>query len=188
MSFHSNASKHQAETTISKLFSNILHTEPSSKKNSNKKPISSTQLVSNQFNHHTIKKKKTSNKNINKKVEKEKSFNKFVKYNYIKNKAVKSESDQKYLKKLAKKNINKLNSVSKIDDFEISEEFDQVSSELLDSLKPKGGKRLRKKLLRVRPEDEADNGFEEKIKKGVISYPGLTPGLAPVDYDEEDSE
>ena len=57
MSFNSNASKYQAENTVDKLFSNILHTSTTSKSvsksksksKSKPKPISSTQLLVNQL-------------------------------------------------------------------------------------------------------------------------------------------
>lgn len=181
--FNSDASKYQAENTVNKLFSNILHTDVSTTKAS-----STTNQLFAQHGSNVKKNKKKEAHKIKKNEERTKAFNKFVKYNYIKNKQVKNESDKKYLSKLVRKNVNKLTSSSKIDDFEINEEFNMVSSELLDQIKPKSGKRLRKKLFRVNENDERAKEFEEKLQKGIISYPGLTPGLAPVDYNESDSD
>lgn len=182
-SFTSDASQYQAENTVNKLFSNILHTNISTTKST----TNANQLFA-QHGSSVKKNKKNEAKRIKKNEERTKAFNKFVKYNYIKNKENKNESDKKYLSKLVRKNVNKLNSSSKIDDFEINEEFNIVSSELLDQIKPKNGKRLRKKLFRVNENDERAKEFNEKLQKGVISHPGLTPGLAPVDYNESDSE
>ena len=58
----------------------------------------------------------------------------------------------------------------------------------------KGGKRLRKivkyilsKLLMNLMDLEISSSNNNNKKKNS-SYPGLTPGLAPVDYEEEDDE
>lgn len=221
MSFNSNASKYQAENTVDKLFSNILHTSTTSKSVSKSKskskskpkpkPISSTQLLVNQLqstnttanNNNTKRKKHNNNKRINKTLLEEKKFSKFIKYNHIKQKSNKSELDEKYLNKLVRKNINSLNKINKIDDLLIDEELNQIKQELLEENEfvgmgggqLKGGKRLRKKLLNNTKQviDEFD-GFGEisssnnNNKKKNSSYPGLTPGLAPVDYEEEDDE
>lgn len=90
MSFNSNASKYQAENTVDKLFSNILHTSTTSKSvsksksksKSKPKPISSTQLLVNQLqstnttanNNNTKRKKHNNNKRINKTLLEEKNF------------------------------------------------------------------------------------------------------------------
>ncbi|RCK67110.1 Regulator of rDNA transcription 14 [Candida viswanathii] len=185
-SFNSSASKYQAENTVNKLFSNILHTPLSKGATS----TSSTNQLFAQLGGRAVskKKKKREAAKIKKSEEQSKAFRKFVKYTHVKNKAEKSEADQKYLGRLVRRNVSALERGAKIDDFEVDEEFRAVSAELLDELKSKRGKRLRKKMAFRVKDDDRKKEFDEKIQKGVISYPGLTPGLAPVDYNESDSE
>ncbi|KAI5959487.1 RRT14 [Candida pseudojiufengensis] len=194
MSYTSNSSKHQAELTVNRLFSDILHTQPKTQKKSKRdQPLSTTQILTNQLNsqNHKISKTKSSTqkKKQKKKELEDKKFQKFVKYNIIINKTPEelTGEDKSYLKKLTKKNINLLNSY-KIDDFEIETEMENVKSDLLQDLTPKSGKRLRKKNLNLTTNNNREKfiNFDEKVKKGLISMPGLTPGLAPVDYDDED--
>ncbi|KAI5953159.1 RRT14 [Candida jiufengensis] len=193
MSYNSNSSKHQAELTVNKLFSDILHTHPKPQKNSHKnQPLSTTQILNNQINSKNSKifKKSNSEKQKQKKKEaKDKKFQKFIKYNIIiqKNPQDLTKEDKIYLKKLTKKNISNLNSY-KIDDFEIENEMENVKQDLIDNLQSKSGKRLRKKNISANSKDDKFIKFDEKVKKGLISMPGLTPGLAPVDFDDDDEE
>ncbi|RLV93808.1 Regulator of rDNA transcription 14 [Spathaspora sp. JA1] len=183
MSFKSEASKYQAESTVSKLFSSILNTTAKATPNTTQ-TLSTTQILANQFNHDTPQKSKKNkqNKKIAKNVDREKKFSKFVKYTMIKNKSDHTVEEQKYLTKLAKKNIAQLQSV-KIDEF-AEEELNQVKGEVLSEIsKPK-----RKRTRRVVQGKGKFDDFDSKVKRGLISVPGLTPGLAPVDYNESDSE
>ncbi|EDK44008.1 hypothetical protein LELG_02187 [Lodderomyces elongisporus NRRL YB-4239] len=233
-SFTSNASKHQAELTVNRMFADILHTQPlrsaksttSNKSKSASKfgndrkalsmptPLSSTQILSQQLQPQlqqtrlSLKTGKSSQNNnkvkklLKKKHEQDKKFQKFIKYSMIKNKmSTDPESltleEHKYLKKLAKRNINALQKYSKIDDFEIEQEMSSVKNELLKDLAPKKQTRLRKKLAIPAKKGSArsnannqinDFDYERKLQKGLISAPGLTPGLAPVDYDDDEEE
>ncbi|CAK9437871.1 uncharacterized protein LODBEIA_P22490 [Lodderomyces beijingensis] len=210
MSFSSNAAKHQAEQTVNRMFAEILHTQPKkphSKPSSSASPLSTTQLLSQQLGKKPqhresdkVKKSKTlQKKHMKKKQEQDKKFQKFIKYSMIKSKwdtdpKSLTAEEHKYLSKLTRRNINQLRKWNEIDDFEISEEMARVKSELLLDIAPAQRKRLRKKLAVPSPRGKkGDNNvdfvdFDAKVKKGLISVPGLTPGLAPVDYDESDSE
>ncbi|KAI5967284.1 RRT14 [Candida margitis] len=219
MSFTSKASQHQAELTVGKLFSDILHTQPSSSttKNDNATQLSSTQILTHQLHpssssssskaksqkksNNSIKKKKL--QKIKKRETEDKKFQKFIKYNQIlsKPKNQQTESDKAYIGKLIRKNTNQIKNLTHIDDFEIESELDVVKSQLLADLQPKSQARLRKKLTvpnsRNRSSDyDGDGGvskqefidFDDKVKRGLISMPGLTPGLAPVDENESESD
>lgn len=192
MPFQSQTSKQQSESTVNKLLSNIL---PGSTVNVTSNP-SGKQLAAAQLAHKEIRKAKLSsheikkinqinkakqNKNINSKMEKEKKFMKLMKYNLIKkHKEEKKLSieESKYLKKLVKKNANMVKRVSEISDYEINSDLNAIRNEILLLTNPSSSKR---KL------DKKKNDFNAKIKKGAISYPGLTPGLAPVGL-EDDSD
>lgn len=125
------------------------------------------------------------NKAINQKLEQEKKFKKLVKFNVIKahkdGKAL-SPEEQKYLRKLIKKNANAVSRASEVDDPFVKEEIDTLRQEILALTNEKYDKSRDRKL------DAKLLSFNDKIKKGVLAYPGLTPGLAPVDYDESDEE
>ncbi|EGW31289.1 uncharacterized protein SPAPADRAFT_56168 [Spathaspora passalidarum NRRL Y-27907] len=188
MSFKSEASKYQAESTVSKLFSSILNTTTPSEE-SRTSNLSTTQILANQFNHTATASKKKSNSKSNKKiaknVDKEKKFSKFVKYTIIKNKKDHTPEEKKYLTKLAKRNIAQLQSV-KVDEM-VEDELKEVKAQVLAEITDKSHGRLRKKRL-VNNKNKKFDDFDSKVKRGMISVPGLTPGLAPVDYNESDSE
>lgn len=214
MSFTSKASKHQAEQTVNKLFADILHTQPSSSSSSKTKDddakLSSTQILTNQLHPTTgstntsksksLKRRKL--QKIKKKETKDKKFEKFIKYNQILSKpeSQQTESDKAYIRKLIRKNTNQVRNLSHIDDFEVELELEAVKLQLLADLqlKLKGKLRLRKKLIVPKSKnDSADDDdvtklefidFDDKVKRGLISMPGLTPGLAPVDENESESE
>lgn len=212
MSFTSKASKHQAEQTVNKLFADILHTQPSSSKtkDDDAKLLSSTQILTNQLhpttttNTHTSKSKSLKRRKlqkIKKKETKDKKFEKFIKYNQILSKpeSEQTESDKAYIRKLIRKNTNQVRNLSHIDDFEVELELEAVKLQLLADLQLKLKKsklRLRKKLIVPKSKsDSADEvtklefiDFDDKVKRGLISMPGLTPGLAPVDENESESE
>ncbi|KAK6455790.1 regulator of rDNA transcription 14 [Scheffersomyces xylosifermentans] len=189
MTFKSTSSKHQAQATVNKLFANILPNTNIKTDVAEKQKLSSTQLLSNQFNQASVpqkKIKKKTNAKIKKMTEQDKKFKKFVKYNIIKNHTDRTTEEEKYLKKLVKRNITQINNLSHIDNIEIEEELSDVRADLLQSIGKKENKRLRKRKI-VNKNSKFDD-FDNKVKRGFISVPGLTPGLAPVDYNESDSE
>ncbi|ODV76750.1 regulator of rDNA transcription 14 [Suhomyces tanzawaensis NRRL Y-17324] len=191
MSFASNTSRKLAQSTVAKLFENVLPNSTLAVP-ADDTHLSSTQLLSRQLNTKVTKSKKKSAKSsqkIKKQMEQDKKFNKMIKYNIIKGHEDHSPEELKYLAKLRRKNINQINNVSNIDDEDILHELDELRSSLLDneliSKQPK--KRLRGKYVGETRHAKYQD-FDSKIKRGLISYPGLTPGLAPVDYNESDSE
>lgn len=190
MSFKSRSSKTQAQSTVNKLLASVLPGVSNSKDNSAHKPTNNTQLLSHQISKKSVdisKQKKLDkirkNKKINNNLQAEKKFNKLVKYSIIKkhkeNEKL-SEEEAKYLKKLVKKNSNLINNLKEIDDESIKQDIEDLKHEILahdESIKLKN-QRLSAK----------QNDFEQNLKSGKINYPGLTPGLAPVDYNESDED
>lgn len=129
---------------------------------SDQKPANSTERVSKQFHGPQKVTKKKLNKLVQRKLQQESKDLKRIKYELIKAKKEKSElspEHEKYLKKLIRKNKNSL-----IDN-EFDEEIGQLQEEILNY----------KKKERTR------------VKKNPV-FAGLTPGLAPVDYNESESE
>ncbi|KAK6200426.1 regulator of rDNA transcription 14 [Scheffersomyces amazonensis] len=197
MSFKSESSRFQAEAGLNRLLSNIIPSSSSLSNSTTKstktktKKLTSTQLLSNKLDstsNDIIDKKKIKkqrNSKIKKRSDDDKKFQKFLKFNIIKNRKIHSEEETKYLQKLVRKNINQIKNVSDISDFTVQDELDEIRGDLVDKVGNKQSKRLRKKRIST---NSAFNDFDEKVKKGFISYPGLTPGLAPVDYNEEDSD
>lgn len=194
MAFQSASSKAKAKATVSKLFENILPgTTLLPAKN---KKLSSTEIVSreisgkNRLTSSDIRKvnkaeRAKQNKEINKKLDQNKKFQKLVKYNVIKSHKDTdklSVQEQKYLKKLIKKNSNAVARASEIDDPFVQGEIDSLRAEILQMNNDKHDRSKNRKL------DAKLLSFHEKVKKGVLSYPGLTPGLAPVRFDDSDEE
>lgn len=154
------------------------------------KPTNNTQLLSHQISKKAVditKQKKLDkirkNKKINHNLQAEKKFNKLVKYSIIKkhkeNEQL-SEEEAKYLKKLVKKNSNLINNLKEIDDESIKQDIEDLKQEILahdESIK-----------LKHQRQSAKQNDFEQNLKSGKINYPGLTPGLAPVDYNESDDD
>ncbi|CCG23559.1 hypothetical protein CORT_0D07260 [Candida orthopsilosis Co 90-125] len=206
MSFTSKASKHQAELTVNKLFADILHTQPTTSSSTTKDnaKLSSTQILTNQLHptHSTTSKAKSQKKRKLQKVKKkeieDKKFQKFIKYNHIlsKDPSQQTDADKAYIRKLVRKNTNQVKNLSHIDDFEVESELDMVKSQLLTDLQPKSKSRLRKRLVVPRSSKGDADGvskqefidFDDKVQRGLISVPGLTPGLAPVDENESESD
>ena len=123
--------------------------------------LSSTERVTKQFTNPQRLAKKKQNKLVQRKLLQESKDLKRIKYELIKAKKEKrqlSPEQQKYLTKLIRKNKNTLM------DNEFEEEINQLQDEILNYKKqqPKVSK-----------------------KKGHV-FTGLTPGLAPVDYNESD--
>lgn len=180
---------------MNKLFTNLL---PGSVAVAPEQPssLSSAQKVDKEIGNkdrptkqeiHKIRKldKLKQRQRIKKTLEADKKFNKLAKYHLIKHHKDEknlSEEESKYLKKLVKKNVNSLNSVSEIDDEEIKAELKQVKQDILKLNNEKHAKKTK------RIQNKKTKDFNSKVAKGVISYPGLTPGLAPVGLDDSDDE
>lgn len=188
---YSATSKNKAESTVAKLFANVLPGADYAKSTASSNLASAQQLASLVKHKPSAITKKSTKKTINQKIkkasEKDKKFRKMIKYNIINNHEDPSIEEQKYLAKLRKKNINQLNNLSNIDDEGISHDLEEVRTALIEQVGAKQKKRLRKRKL-VTSNNQKFDDFNAKVKKGFISYPGLTPGLAPVDYNESDSE
>lgn len=193
MAFTSNTSKAKARATVDKLFGSMLPgtalpTQP--KKNVSATEKFAQEIAKKKLSRDEIRKankieKIKRNKSINTKLEKDKKFQKLVKYNVIKSHKTGeklSPEEEKYLKKLIKKNSNAVNRVSNVDDPFVKEEIDDLRKEIIALTNEKFDKSRDRKL------DAKLLSFNEKVKKGVLSYPGLTPGLAPVGFDDSDDE
>lgn len=190
--FNSATSHSQAKSTVNKLLANFLPGSQTPATTKSKK-LSSAEKASNEIskksNTEDIKRiasktKKIQKKKILKASETSKKFQKLAKYSSIKahkESGTLTPEEQKYLNKLVKKNVSAINSLTEIDDDELKDELKQVKRDILAVTTPKKIKKLSKK-------NSKQSDFDSKVKKGFISYPGLTPGLAPVDYNESDSE
>ncbi|KAI5968448.1 RRT14 [Candida theae] len=191
-------------------------TTSTSTNNKDDAKLSSTQILTNQLHRgpkstranpksQSKNKRSTLQKKNKKRESQDKKFEKFIKYNHILSKPAsqQTESDKAYLRKLVRKNTNQIKNLSHIDDFEVESELQSVKLQLLNDLQPtlsSSKRRLRKKLLVPNKKSEHGEGdgdavtkqeyidFDDKVKRGLISMPGLTPGLAPVDYNESESE
>lgn len=189
MSFNSSTSRSHAKSTVNKLLANFLPgsvvIEQPSKKVSSAETVSkeiSKKANPDEIRRIALKQKKIQKKKILKSTQESKKFQKLAKYKLIK--AHKEDGsitpeESKYLNKLVKKNISAINSLSEIDDDDLKQELAQVKRDILETTAPK--KKSKKSLSKQKE-------FNAKIKKGFISYPGLTPGLAPVDHNDSDSE
>lgn len=192
MSFASTSSKTHAQATVAKLFSSLMPNTSIDSQEKARIPTSSTQLLSNQFNTTAIqptkKHKKKTNDKIKKATEQDKKFRKMIKYNIIKDHKTHSLEETKYLAKLRRKNITQINNLSTIDDDSINQELEDTKATLIAQIGAKQHKRLRKRVVVNSKKNAKFDDFNAKVEKGIISYPGLTPGLAPIDYNESDSE
>lgn len=155
--FKSNSSKSHSINLLNKLTASIQNDT------SSKTPTSSTEVLASQFTAPKTKKiVKKQNKKIQKNQKRELKELKRVKYELIKNKDNLSPEHEKYLKKLIKKNKNLILSNDGDEDYSTEE--------------------LQKQILSFNKKEVKKNK-NFKTKK----HTGLTPGLAPVDY-ESDSE
>ncbi|ODQ78993.1 hypothetical protein BABINDRAFT_162072 [Babjeviella inositovora NRRL Y-12698] len=196
-SFKSDTSKLQAQSTVNKLLSTFVPgaeriSTDQSQLSLAKKRLSSAQLVHNNATHKRMTeeefrkqlKKQKVMKRKQLKVSKETSakVNKMARYQIIKkhyDDNVTDEAETKYMEKLIRRNVN---SVKSWDNERDSEIMDLQNDLLKDKFVAKAGKKKRTKASKK-------NDFTTKVKKGVLAYPGLTPGLAPVGLsDDEDSD
>lgn len=193
MAFSSSSSKAKAKASVNRLFESMLPGTsflPSASGKASATENFVAQVSKKRLTKHERQKaqrveKIKKNKAINKKLEQEKKFKKLVKFNVIKahkeGKAL-SPEEQKYLRKLIKKNANAVSRVSEVDDPFVKDEIESLREEILALTNEKYERSRDRKL------DAKLLSFNDKIKKGVLAYPGLTPGLAPVGFDDSDEE
>lgn len=198
MSFKSASSRAKAKATVNKLFDDVL---PGASIVPLKKVHTSTasdfalearksRLSKGEVRKQNKAERAKQNKAINKRLEKDKKFQKLVKYNVIKGHkgaaASMTPEEEKYLKKLVKKNSNALKRSADINDPDVEDEIMSLQREIIAMRDEKHDRSRDRKL------DAKLLAFNDKIKSGTLSYPGLTPGLAPVgledDSDESDDE
>lgn len=155
---YSSSSKAKSIGLLSKLTNGL------SDSSDHKSSSSATELVSKQFNAPEKVTKKKQNKLVQKKLKQDTKELKRIRYELIKSKKEKgsalSEEHEKYLNKLIRKNKRSLINT------EYDHELDQLQEEILNY------KRKQPKASR----------------RSQHNVPGLTPGLAPVDYNESDDE
>lgn len=193
MAFSSNSSKAKAKATVDKLFQTMLPgtsltnlvNQRASSTEKFAREIAKKKLTRDEIRKANKVEKTKQNRAINKKLEKDKKFQKLVKYNVIKSHESAenlSPAEQKYLQKLIKKNSNAVKRASDVDDPFIKDEINDLRKEIIELTNEKYNKSRDRKV------DAKLQSFNEKVQKGVLSYPGLTPGLAPVGFDESDEE
>lgn len=192
MSFVSASSRKKANATVSKLLDsmfpgqvavarNVGSSTESFHREAKKKRLTKQEALK-------IRKseKAKNNQEINKRLERNKKFQKLVKYNIIKShKDVDNltEAEEKYIKKLVKKNTNALARRADIDDAEIREEIDALRAEILDlSNERTGSSRTQKE------EVVFESASNQNVNPNISKYAGLTPGLAPVGYSDDESD
>ncbi|SGZ54311.1 CIC11C00000000051 [Sungouiella intermedia] len=196
MAFSSNTSKARAKATVNKLFESML---PGTALTSlGKQGASATEKFAREISKKRLSKEEIrkankaervkQNKVINKKLESDKKFQKLVKYQVIKShKSTEnlSAEEQKYLKKLIKKNSNAVKRAGGVDDPFVQEEIEDLRKEILELSNEKYKKSKERKL------DAKLESFNHRLHKKEYKEtdaPGLTPGLAPVGFDESDDE
>ncbi|WPK27562.1 hypothetical protein PUMCH_004955 [Australozyma saopauloensis] len=192
MSFSSASSKKKATDTVNKLFESML---PGTRVLPGSNQISTTEsfhreatkqkLLPEEIRKINKTQKSKQNKQVNKKVLKDKKFTKLMKYKLIKSHKDKddlTEEEQKFLRKLIKKNSSAIRRAGDVDDMMIKEEIDELRSEILLLENEKYDR------SNAKQKENRLQAFKEKIASGTVSYPGLTPGLAPVGLDDESDE
>lgn len=194
MSFTSASSKAKAKATVNKLFQDVIPgaTLVPLKKVHNTAAgdfaleARKTRLSKGEVRKQNKVEKAKQNKSINKKLEKDKKFQKLVRYNVIKGHkgaaASLSLEEEKYLKKLVKKNSSALKRSADINDPDIQDEIAALQQEIIAMRDEKYDRSRDRKL------DNKLLAFNDKVKSGTLSYPGLTPGLAPVGLDDDSDE
>lgn len=193
MGFSSESSRSKSKLTVNKLFESMLPGTaalPAARKNTSSTEHFHKAVAKKNLSKEAIRKankleKLKKNKAINKALARDHAFAKQARHNVIKNHKENrslTEEEQKYLNKLIKKNSALVRRTADVDDPAIKDEIQQLRAEILALTNEKyvdsKARTQAAKLL----------AFKEKIAKGKMSYPGLTPGLAPVGLDDEDSD
>lgn len=194
-SFASSRSKKQTNDTVNRMLGDLL---PGSAMGSDSpaKSRPAAQALSREIEHDKLSKEQILQRQRLRKLQKKKELQKTrraaeenrklekqAKYELIKKhkeQGTLREEEEKYLNKLVKKNIRNIQKASEVDDEEIDSEIKRLRKEIL------GWEKEREDRRKV--DKRKKKAFNEKIKKGVISYPGLTPGLAPVGLEDSDDE
>lgn len=200
MSFSSKNSQKRAETSVNKLFAGLLpQIDVSLAKNTARASKGSQaeqlahQLAPQQdlariLKHQRLKK----NQRLKKKKADQQKYDKLVKYTIARLKRDNlTEEEQKLLRKLVKGNLRTINRLGEYEDPEIEDETEELEEELIRELGPKELTRKVKKTLvshHLKRKTAVDQLFEAKMARGEVAAPGLTPGLAPVDYESSDEE
>lgn len=191
MSFSSALTKKKATDTVNKLFESmlpgtrVLPQNEVSTTESFHREAKKQKLLPEEIKKLNKVQKAKQNKQVNKKVLKDKKFTKMMKYKLIKehkNKNDLTEEEKKYLRKLVKKNSSAVRRAGDVDDMLIREEIDDLRSEILALENEKNDRSMAKQ------KENRLHAFKEKVTAGTISYPGLTPGLAPVGLDDESDD
>lgn len=194
-SFASSRSKKQTNDTVNKMLGDLL---PGTAMGSDglAKSRPAAQALSREIEHDKLSKEQILQRHRLRKLQKKKELQKTrraaeenrklekqAKYELIKKhkeQGTLREEEEKYLNKLVKRNIRNIQKASEVDDEEIDSEIKRLRKEIL------GWEKEREDRRKV--DKRKKKAFNEKIKKGVISYPGLTPGLAPVGLEDSDDE
>lgn len=188
MSFASDSSKQRAHSTVLKLYASINLTSFQSQEKSALPKSAPAQLLSAHYEPNKSHKRKD-NRVIKTKANRDKLFRKMIKYNVIKKHADDDMipiEEQKYLAKLRQRNISQIKSLQD----STSTEMQEISHRLLEKVGPRTKRRIRKRLLLSKPGADSllQDEFDQRVQNGDVEMPGLTPGLAPVDYNESDSD
>lgn len=189
--FKSESSKNQALASVDKLILNFLPgSESVLVKSTKPKKLSSGALIVDnmiskkndiqliaELQRKTLKKQRLLKKSqILAKITKSKEINKLAKINKLK-------AEQKYndseLQDIIKTKTSKLRSWENVHD----EEFKLLEKQVLQLADKDLSRRKKVKLKNQKKMD-----FNRKLQRGIIAYPGLTPGLAPVDLTDDDDE
>lgn len=192
MSFSSALSKKKATNTVNKLFDSLFpgarifskFPEVSTTENFHRE-VTKQKLLPEEINKVKKVKNAKKNKQVNNRVLQDKKFMKLMKYNLIKahkDKQELTDEERKYLRKLVKKNLASVRRAGDVDDILIQEELDELRSEILQMENEKNDR------SRSAAKENRLQAFKEKVIDGTVSFPGLTPGLAPVELDDESDE
>lgn len=189
MSFSSQSSKLLAESTLQKFLLGIVPVE--AVQAGKARSQSKAQAVNNQLKARALsadevrrlqkKAKLKQQRKLKKQQEEATRVKKVAKHQIIKSHKENKEltvEEEKYLNKIVKRNANSLSRLSEIEDYELKSELESLQDEILAAQR-QTNRKTKQKLKK---------DFNEKLKRGKISYPGLTPGLAPVGLDDDDED
>lgn len=187
MGFSSSLSEEQTKNAVENLFEKIL---PGSVVESNKKKRSTTESVDQELRRSLGREEMDKRKRIkkqkqhkhNRKLQREQEFlQKRARDNLIKQHQETgslTEEDRAHLRRDIRANARAVQKLGDIGDVEIKEELGGLKQEILAMDRKK----------ETPKKDKKGKSFERKIKRGMISYPGLTPGLAPVGLEDSEEE
>ena len=190
MGFSSSLSEKQTHDAVENLFEKIL---PGSVVESNQKKHSTTESVDQELRRRLGREEVDKRKRIKKQKQRkqtrkfqreQESLQKKARDNLIKQHQKTNsltEEERVQLRRDIRANARAMQKLGDINDMEIKEELRDLKQKIL----------AMERKRETPKKDKKGKSFEKKIKRGMISYPGLTPGLAPVgleDSEEEDEE